>query len=101
LWAGFNVIMIDNTKLNNTGDQIDDWDGNKWYGFELSPYNSGILPITGSNTLWSEIKNLNTSGEKNIYEYRIKYSALLEDTKLYTAWDYWGLIDFQINLSYE
>ena len=98
LWAGFDIILKENTHLNSHTDSIEDFDGTQWYGYELSPYSESITHFSPENILATESLNLNSDGEKNTYSYRIKIGALVASQQ--SAWDYSGLIDVWIELEY-
>jgi len=99
VWAAFNVIMTQQTDMENDGEIIPDWDGTRWFGYEPSPF--GSINAFGSwNSIWSETRDLHPDGEKYTYSYDLKYSVLLDIIENYSAGDYEALVDFGIQLDY-
>jgi len=98
--AAFDVTMIQQTGMDNSGDIIPDWNGVRGFWYEESPF--GMI-----NSFWSginiasEMRDLNINGEKNTYNYDIKYSVLLDIIENYNAGDYESLLDFNIELDYN
>lgn len=99
VWAWFNVTMSQQNALNNIPDTIPNWDGTKWFWYELSPFGS-VNTIGSWSTLVTESQNINLNWEKNIYTYDIKYSVLLDFIDVYSAWNYESLVDFHIDFDY-
>ncbi|MDD3303194.1 MAG: cadherin repeat domain-containing protein, partial [Candidatus Gracilibacteria bacterium] len=68
LGAPFQLQLLKNTDLvTGSGSIIIDWDGTKGVGYDKSPYtyvnkNIGTYPVIGTGAL-----NINTNGDKNIY----------------------------------
>lgn len=102
VWAWFDVIMKKNTQLQMWSINIPDYDGTKWYWYDLNPYIWTPTALwTWNNSVWSESKNININGNKNTYTYNVKYSAILDEIEDFEAWEYEWTIDFWINLNYN
>jgi len=98
--VAFNILMTQQTDMQNTPDIIPDWDGIKWFWYEPDPFGTVNAFGTG-NIIWSENRNLHPDGEKYTYSYDLKYSVLLDILENYSAWDYESLLDFEIQLDYN
>ena len=77
------------------------WNGTDGWGYDL--YNgvsySGTLSAHGTTqTLANIVKNINQSGQRNTYIYRVKYGVNANINTL--AGDYLGKVQFGLNLTY-
>jgi len=100
LWAPFDVTMLPNTDLTLGLDTIPIWDTVTWFWYQEPPYSGTILSHSGGVVIGSQTGALNTNGDKNTYEYKVRYSALLDVIENYTAGSYTGSVDFGININY-
>lgn len=99
VWTQFNVLMNKNIDMeNDNGDEIIDWDGSMWFGYEKDSFVWDITAIWVNQPIGSEVKNLNTNGDKNTYTYTIKCWALVEQLQASGAYE--TNLWFTINLSY-
>jgi len=98
--AAFDVIMEQTSDMINSGEIIPDWDGSTWFGYEAAPF-AAISSFGTGVTIANETRNLNINGEKNTYNYDLKYSILLDMFEDYSAGDYESLLDFHIELDYN
>ena len=97
--AWFNITM--NTPLSSliyTPENIGAWNGSVWFWYDLAPYSTNIAEIGTNEPVATQIKNINTNGNKNIYTYDLKLWAISE--VLQAWWDYIWNIDFWIQLDY-
>ncbi len=99
VWAGFDLLLKENTDLTVSGDTIDNFNGTQGYGYDSFPYTSTITNFAPVQTIATQSGSLNTDGQKNTYSYRIQIGALIEAQQ--AAWNYSGLIDVGIDLTYE
>jgi hypothetical protein len=97
--AAFDVTMLKQTDMNNLWENIPDWNGVTWFWYEENPY-WVISSFWTWNIIASEPALINVDGDKNTYNYDIKYSVLLDVIENYWAWDYQSLLDFDINIDY-
>lgn len=96
--AGFDVSMnMPVPSLNYSPNSIAPWNGTTGFWFALTPYTS-ISAIWTNQLIATQVKNINTNGEKNTYTYDLKLWALVEMQQ--ASWDYMGNIDFGIELGY-
>ena len=99
--AGFSLDMIkDNLLELDADDAINDWDGSTGFWYDSDPYTSTISIINSVENIASQTGSINTNGDKNTYQYKIKYWALISDGEL-SGWDYTASLDFRINLTYQ
>lgn len=97
--AAFDLILDKSSMMQNSnGDEIIDWDGSTWIGYDADPYSNTIKTINTDELLTSEWANLNLNGDKNIYTYNIKMWSLIDVNQV--AGIYETHIDFHINLDY-
>ncbi len=99
--AGFDLSMLRTQDLTLGSGSISVWNGTNGWGYDL--YNgvsySGSLTAHGtSQTLASIAKNINQSGQKTTYIYRVKYGVL--PTVNDADGSYTGKMQFGINLIY-
>jgi len=98
VWAPFRVKLNKNTALthSNNSDFIPYYDWSLWMWYDknndwnLSDYNNDII--------LSNVENINTNWDLNIYTYTLKMWAIIDIQQ--ASWDYSWKIDFGIELDY-
>ena len=98
VWAPFRILLNKNQNLEISWDSINDWDWSKGFWYDKETYSNTISKINDDEIITNQTWSLNTSWEKNTYEYKIKIWALVED--LQSWWIYSWNLDFNINLEY-
>ena len=98
VWAPFRILLNKNQNLEISWDSINDWDWSKGFWYDKETYSNTISKINNDEIITNQTWSLNTSWEKNTYEYKIKIWALVED--LQSWWIYSWNLDFNINLEY-
>ncbi len=99
VWAWFDVTMdTPFPTLIYTTESLWAWDGSTWFGYDLAPYSSSITAIGADELVATQVKNINTDGDKNTYTYDLKLWAISE--LMQAGGDYLWNIDFGINLTY-
>jgi len=98
LWAAHDVTLNYNTDLSYQTESIPQFT-TLWYWYDLGPtYSNTITDISSQTSIWSQVVNINTNGEKNTYTYRVKIWALVDIQQ--AAGDYEWSIDIWIELGY-
>jgi len=97
--AWFEVSMNTTSLPSYSSENIPIWDNFIGYWYELWPsYSWNINLMWVNESIATQIKSINTNGNKNTYMYELKLGSLID---VYQAgWDYEGKIDFGINLTY-
>jgi len=98
LGAPFSLYMTQNNDMTSWLGIIEKRNGNEGFWYDQEPYTSNIKIINDGEQIGWALKNINTNGEKNIYEYKVKYGALVPDDQV--AWQYQTTIKFSIILEY-
>lgn len=100
VWAGFDIVMRKTTAMNSAGgDTLSDWDSLVGFWYDLFPYSLAISSVAPNPTIATEAMAINSNGDKNVYTYKIKYGALIEEQQ--QAWIYSTNIAFDISLDYS
>jgi hypothetical protein len=98
--AAFDVTMNANTNLLNLWEEIPVFDGAVGFWYRQPPYTGPILSHLGGVIIWWESAFLHPDGFKNQYQYRVRYSAIVDIIENYAAWDYEWNVDFGIEIEY-
>jgi hypothetical protein len=102
VWAWFTLTLLPYTPLVSTSTgTINYWNGTVGWGYDLwngASYSWLITSHSPSANLVTQVANINQSGQKNTYTYRLKYGTLVNVSQ--NAWNYNWHISFSLNLSY-
>ena len=93
--AGFTLKMTSNNTLATWPENINYWDGVKWWGYDTGWW---ILGNTTNTTVATQWWNINQNGLKNTYTYNLKYG--LNITAEMVAGIYNGTIKLDLILNY-
>lgn len=97
--AGFQLEIWKDSPFDNTlWDEIIEFDGNKWVGYDKNPYSWTNTNINNNPNIATQTWSINTNGDKNIYTYTVKIWTLLEEYQ--ASWDYDMNLSFHINIDY-
>ena len=97
--ASFDLILDKTSSLLEwTGVEIIDWDGSEWVWYDQSPYTSTITKVNPGEVLASQTGSINTDGDKNSYNYNIKFWAQIVEQQ--AAGNYSMDIEFTLDLDY-
>ena len=98
VWAGYDLVIKNDSILNYSWTQIIDWNGSEWYGYDKNPYSSTISSVWTWVVLATEPQFINTNWDKNTYIYSIKlWAKVLEEQ---VAWNYSWALEFTLDLDY-
>lgn len=103
--AGFDIDMSKVWLLSNGGLNIKDYDGSKWFGFDIykdedgaiTNYDNTLEALTTSQ-IASITKNIDTDGFRKTYTYKVKFWANVE--AMQNPWVYSVTPRIQANISY-
>ena len=96
--AWFDVNMSQDNAFAYGSNIIINWDGSEWIWYDKTTYTLTNFNINSNPALYSQSASLNTNGDYNTYEYRVKIWTLI--WALQAAWNYETQLSFYLYLSY-